>query len=287
MFPTVQAGFGASQNQTSDVLAPIPANGNTIYGLFTAGVTISYTLDLFGANRRAIESLDALAEAQCFQLEAAYLSLASNVVAAAIQEASLRAQIEATKRIIAAQRETLGILRQQEGLGAITGADVATQEPRSPRPRPRCHRSKRCWRKNATCWPRSPAACRAIGWSSASNSPTSSCRRNCRSACHPGWSSSGRRARSEAALHSASAQVGVAIANQFPQITLSAGVNTTSLAFGQLLGPGLTGSNVGASVLQTSSTAARCGPRRRRPKRRSSKPMRSIVRRAHRLPQRR
>ena len=58
----------------------------------------------------------------------AYLSLASNVVAAAIQEASLRAQIEATKRIIAAQRETLVILRQQEGLGAITGADVATQQ---------------------------------------------------------------------------------------------------------------------------------------------------------------
>ena len=72
--------------------------------------------------------LEALAEAQCFQLEAAYLSLASNVVAAAIQEASLRAQIEATRRIIAAQRETLVILRQQEGLGAITGADVATQE---------------------------------------------------------------------------------------------------------------------------------------------------------------
>ena len=100
----------------------------TIYGLFTAGLTISYTLDLFGANRRAVESLEALAEAQCFQLEAAYLSLASNVVAAAIQEASLRAQIEATKRIIAAQRETLGILRRQAGLGAITGADVATQE---------------------------------------------------------------------------------------------------------------------------------------------------------------
>ena len=55
----------------------------------------------------------------------------------------------------------------------------------------------------------------------------------------------------EATLHSASAQVGVATANQFPQITLSAGINTTSLAFGQMFGPGLTGSTVGASVLQT------------------------------------
>ena len=129
LFPTVQAGFGAVAEP--DVGRPVgadPANGDYIYGLFTVGLTISYTLDLFGANRRAVESLEALAEAQCFQLEAAYLSLASNVVAAAIQEASLRAQIEATKRIIAAQRETLVILQRQEGLGAITGADVATQQ---------------------------------------------------------------------------------------------------------------------------------------------------------------
>ena len=72
--------------------------------------------------------LDALAEAQCFQLEGAYLSLASNVVAAAILEASLRAQIEATQRIIAAQRDTLDILKRQSGLGAVTGADVAAQQ---------------------------------------------------------------------------------------------------------------------------------------------------------------
>jgi len=113
LFPTLQAGVGASQNQVSNVLSPPTASGDFIYSLFTVGFTISYTLDLFGANRRAIESLEALAEAQCFQLEAAYLSLASNVVAAAIQEASLRAQIEATQRIIAAQRETLDILRRR------------------------------------------------------------------------------------------------------------------------------------------------------------------------------
>src|SRR5262249_2457007 len=63
-----------------------------------------------------------------FQLEGAYLSLAANVVAAAIQEASLRGQLAATQRIIAAQRETLGILQNQSGLGAISGAEVAAQQ---------------------------------------------------------------------------------------------------------------------------------------------------------------
>ena len=154
LFPTVQAGFGASQNQTSDVLAPIPANGNTIYGLFTAGLTISYTLDLFGANRRAVELLEALAEAQCFQLEAAYLSLASNVVAAAIQEASLRAQIEATGASSPPSARRSSSCGSRRAWAPSPAPTSPRRRPRSPRPRPPCHRSKRRWRSNATCWPR-------------------------------------------------------------------------------------------------------------------------------------
>ena len=128
MFPTIQGSFSATQNQTPASLQAATADQEPLYGLVVAGLQITYALDLGGGNRRQIESMDALAEAQCFQLEGAYLSLASNVVAAAIVEASLRGQVEATKRIIAAQRETLGILNRQSGLGAIPGADVATQQ---------------------------------------------------------------------------------------------------------------------------------------------------------------
>ncbi len=252
MFPTVQAGFGATQNQTSDVLAPIPANSTTIFSLFTAGLTISYTLDLFGANRRAIESLTALAEAQCFQLEAAYLSLASNVVAAAIQEAALRSQIEATTRIIAAQRETLGILRQQEGLGAITGADVATQEASLAQAEATLPPLEKALAQQrnllATLTGRLPSdrvveRFELTDLKLPAELPLSLPSRLVEQ--RPDVRAS------EATLHSASALVGVAIANQFPQITLSAGINTTSIAFDQLFGPGLMGSNIGTSVLQT------------------------------------
>ena len=64
--------------------------------------------DVWGGNFRAVESLDAAAEQQLFQLEAAYLALTSNVVTAAIQEASLRGQIAATQRIIEIERDILG-----------------------------------------------------------------------------------------------------------------------------------------------------------------------------------
>lgn len=128
LFPTVTGAATAAQTQAPTVLSAPTADGNWVFGLFTAALNITYAPDVWGGTRRAAESADAVAEGQCFLLEAAYLSLASNVVAAAINEASLRAQVQATQRIIAAQRETLGILRGQSSLGAVSGADVASQQ---------------------------------------------------------------------------------------------------------------------------------------------------------------
>ncbi|HTE35659.1 MAG TPA: efflux transporter outer membrane subunit [Reyranella sp.] len=252
LFPQLQGGLGASQNQTPGSLSPATASGASIYGLFTAGLTITYALDLWGANRRQIESLEALAEAQCFQLEGAYLSLAANVVAAAIQEASLRGQLEATQRIIAAQRETLGILERQSGLGAIAGLDVAAQQAavaQAEATLPPLQKALALQRNLlATLTGRLPNESLAERFSLADlrlphELPLSlpaklvEQRPDVRAA--------------EANLHSAGAQVGVAIANQFPQITLSAGVNTQALTLGTLFGPGVAGSTVAASALQT------------------------------------
>jgi outer membrane protein TolC len=61
--------------------------------LHTAQVTVAYALDVWGGTRRQIESLEALAEAQAFQREGVYLTLTANIALAAIQEASLRAQV--------------------------------------------------------------------------------------------------------------------------------------------------------------------------------------------------
>jgi NodT family efflux transporter outer membrane factor (OMF) lipoprotein len=128
LFPLVTATGSGTQNQTSNVLAPIPNSGSTIFGLFTGLLNITYLIDLWGGTRRAAESLEATAESQCYMLEATYLTLTSNVVVAAVTEASLRGQIAAAERTIAIQRETLGLLQRRFQIGQASRADVATQE---------------------------------------------------------------------------------------------------------------------------------------------------------------
>jgi len=128
--PTVQASFTPSYQKVSKTLAnPLSANPNQFtYSLFTAQVAVGFTPDIFGSNRRQLETLLGQAEAQRFQMEAAYTTLASNVVAAAIQEASLHDQITATQEIIAISTRSLELVRRQFELGAVAGLDVATQE---------------------------------------------------------------------------------------------------------------------------------------------------------------
>jgi NodT family efflux transporter outer membrane factor (OMF) lipoprotein len=111
------------QNPTS-----IPHNEPLYYNFHTAQLTVGYTPDVFGGNGRQVESLQAQAEAQRFGLEAAYMTLASNIVAAAIQEAALRAQLEAVHAIVDENGKSLDILRRQFTAGYVMRADVAAQE---------------------------------------------------------------------------------------------------------------------------------------------------------------
>jgi len=109
-------------------IAPSAPAEPLFYNFQTAQLTVGYTPDVFGANRRKVESLDAQAQMQRFELEATYLTLASNVVAAAIQEASTRAQIDATKQIIAYNDKALQILKEKFKDGYAMRLDVALQE---------------------------------------------------------------------------------------------------------------------------------------------------------------
>lgn len=114
---------------TNDPVPNVPTNTpNAPYGLFLNQLTISYTPDIWGLNRRSVESLEAQTEQAGFQMEAARLALTSNVVVAAIQEASIRGQIEATKNIITILKESLDILNRQFTFGSIAKADVIAQE---------------------------------------------------------------------------------------------------------------------------------------------------------------
>jgi NodT family efflux transporter outer membrane factor (OMF) lipoprotein len=96
--------------------------------LYTPQVSVSYAPDVFGLNRRTVESLAAQAEQARFALVASHITLSSNVVAAAIQEASLRAQIDATRQLIASSSNLVQVVRNQLAKHAVTRADLAAQE---------------------------------------------------------------------------------------------------------------------------------------------------------------
>ena len=125
--PGVQ-GNGTNISGYQNAAGPAPYNAPVYYNFYTAQLSLSYAPDVFGANRRQIESLQAEAELMHYQMEAAYISLASNVVAAAIQEASLHSQIEATQRFIDQNAAAVKILHKQLELGYVMGIDVANQE---------------------------------------------------------------------------------------------------------------------------------------------------------------
>ncbi len=142
-FPTIAADYAFERQQlpgnTATSSAPGPqGNGQNIqpsapaqpvtYNFHTAELTVGYTPDVFGANRRKVESLDAQAQMQRFELEATYVTLASNVVAAAIQEASIRAQVAATNQIIDDNEKSLQVLRDKYQQGYAMRIDVAAQE---------------------------------------------------------------------------------------------------------------------------------------------------------------
>ena len=142
-YPTVQASYQGeraklSGNTASSSAPGIQGNGENIvplgpaepvtYNFHTAQVTVGFVPDVFGLNRRQVESLQAQADAARYQLDAAYVTLASNVVAAALQEASTRAQIEAVNAIIRSDQRSLQILRRQLELGYAARLDVAQQQ---------------------------------------------------------------------------------------------------------------------------------------------------------------
>ena len=91
LFPTLSAN-GQGQQQLASPASQGQAGSGVTYGVTSASLNIAYSPDVFGGVRRQVESAEALAEVQRFQLEATYLTLTSNVVVAAINLASLQAQ---------------------------------------------------------------------------------------------------------------------------------------------------------------------------------------------------
>src|ERR1700723_3671777 len=228
----------------------IPTQGpQDQFSLVTNQLTVSFVPDIWGGNFRAVESLDATAEQQLFQLEAAYLTLTSNVVTAAIQEASLRGQIEATQRIIAIERHLLDILKRQQSFGQAAQADVLAQDAalaQAEQLLPPLEKQLAQQRDLLTALAGQYAADEVsqkfdlAHLKLPTNLPVSL----------PGKLVDQRpdvRA-AEANMHSAEAQIGVAIAARLPNITLSANGGSAAFNWPQTFTPGTGFFTLGAAA---------------------------------------
>jgi NodT family efflux transporter outer membrane factor (OMF) lipoprotein len=127
-YPSVSGGFSATRAKTSEEISPVPNASVFQYSLLTPEVSVSFVPDVFGLNRRTVESLKAQQEQARYVVAATNITLSSNVAAAAIQEASLRAQIDATNELVKINTNMLEILRKQFEKGYVGRLDVAAQE---------------------------------------------------------------------------------------------------------------------------------------------------------------
>jgi NodT family efflux transporter outer membrane factor (OMF) lipoprotein len=128
-YPKVGLDVSDSRNRTpTAALTPVAASGKPTYSLFTGKVTVSYAPDVFGLNRRTVESNAAQVDSQLYQLEAAYLTLTSNLVTAAVQEAALRAQIAAQQDVIKVDHELSDIVTRQVAVGELPQSALLQQQ---------------------------------------------------------------------------------------------------------------------------------------------------------------
>lgn len=127
-YPFVGTSFSASRQKTSSEISPTTASGALNFSLYTPQVSVSFVPDVFGLNRRTVEALGAQEQQARFALAATHITLSSNVAAAAIQEASLREQIEATHQLIKINTDMVQVLRNQYARGYVSKLDLAAQE---------------------------------------------------------------------------------------------------------------------------------------------------------------
>ncbi|TDY50931.1 NodT family efflux transporter outer membrane factor (OMF) lipoprotein [Paraburkholderia rhizosphaerae] len=126
-FPQIDAQFSASRQRYSPLRAGIDLPPS-IFNLFTLSASISYALDIWGGQRRYVEALAAQTEAQRYAVQAAYLTLTTNVVNTVIARAAYRDEIVATEQIIALVAEQIAITNAQVSSGASAYAAVLTLE---------------------------------------------------------------------------------------------------------------------------------------------------------------
>jgi NodT family efflux transporter outer membrane factor (OMF) lipoprotein len=253
LFPVVSAGFDANrQKVAARTLASDLASGAGLFSLHTAQVSVSFVPDVFGGIRRQIESTDAQVELELFRREAVFLTLTSNLALAAIQEAALRGQLSATQRLIDIQVQLLGVLKRRQEQGQLPLNDIVAQETAVAQTRlllPPLERQL-AQKRNLMAF----LSGRFPSMDSAASFQLTSFRLS--RALPLSVPADLVRQRpdvraAEATLRAVNAQIGVAIANRLPQITLTGNAGSTAESISRLFSPGTAFWMIAGSAVQT------------------------------------
>jgi NodT family efflux transporter outer membrane factor (OMF) lipoprotein len=208
------------------------------YSLHNTNVAVSFSPDVFGKVQRTVEGDEAAADYQRFQLEAAYLALTANVVTAAIADASYAEQIRVTHELIESWRKQLDILDKRFALGAVSQADVLAERAQLAQAQatlPPLEKARAQTRNQLMAYlGRLPNADRGEAVSLASLRLPPKLPLSLPSALTRQRPDLGA---AEAQLHKATADVGVATANMFPQLTLSPSGGSQASNFAMLFTP--------------------------------------------------
>jgi NodT family efflux transporter outer membrane factor (OMF) lipoprotein len=125
-YPHLDAAATAERARDEPLLQGSSEPG-TVFNVVTLSGTISYPVDVFGAERRTVEGLQAQVDNQRHALQAAYLALSANVVNTSIARAAYQAQIRATEQLIELENEQLASIEAQVRAGTSAYANLLTQ----------------------------------------------------------------------------------------------------------------------------------------------------------------
>jgi NodT family efflux transporter outer membrane factor (OMF) lipoprotein len=95
---------------------------------YTVGPTVTFPLDLFGGQRRTVEEQQAFLEYQRHELDAAYQSLTAHVAAEALALAEARAQIDIVQTIIAEDQRNADLVQQAITAGSGTRVQLISAQ---------------------------------------------------------------------------------------------------------------------------------------------------------------
>ncbi len=247
--PAVSAGLTGGRQRSSALNSGLP--GGIEYNLYNASVNVAYTVDVFGGNRSTLEGQQAAIDYQRFQVEATYLTLTSNVVTAAIREASLRAQLEANQELLLDQANQLSVVEKQYAAGAVSLPAVLAQRSALASLRasiPSIEKSLALTRHQLAV-----LAGQAPGQAKLAQFNLDSLHLPQTLPVSLGSDLVRQRPdirASEALLHQASAQVGVATANLYPQFNLTANMSSSASNPSQMFNAGSAGWSLLGGITQ-------------------------------------